>query len=79
MSSHSIISVMFTNTLWLMALVHYLYMTFLGYTVLPSMTGTTSILTLALPLALLYILSVPFKWNAASIFRTVIAARCGAS
>lgn len=79
MSSQSILSVMFTNTLWLMALVHYLYLTFLGYTVLPSMTGTTGILALSLPLALVYILSVPFKLNAAAIFRTVIVSRCGAS
>lgn len=79
MSSHSILSVMLTNTLWLMALVHYLYMTFLGYSILPSMKHTTSILSLALPLALLYIISIPFKWNAAAIFRTIIAARCGAT
>jgi hypothetical protein len=69
---------MFTNTLWLMALVHYLYMTFLGYTVLPSMSSTTGILSLSLPFALLYLIAVPFKWNAASIFRTVIVWRCGA-
>lgn len=77
MSSQNIISVLFTNTLWLMALVQYLYLTFLGYTVLPSMTGTTGILALSLPLALIYLISVPFKWNAAAIFRTVIVSRCG--
>ena len=79
MSSSSILSVMFTNTLWLMALVHYLYMTFLGYTVLPSMKSTTAILSLSAPLVLVYIISIPFKWNAASIFRTVTVSRCGAS
>ena len=78
MSSQNILSVMFTNTLWLMALVQYLYMTFLGYTVLPSMSGTTNILAFSLPIVLIYIMSVPFKWNAAAIFSTVIASRCGA-
>ena len=67
-----------TNTLWLMALIHYLYLTVLGYTILPSMTGTTGILGMAVPLALLYLLSIPFKWNAAIVFRTVFASRCGA-
>lgn len=78
MSSQNILSVMFTNTLWLMALVQYLYMTFLGYTVLPSMTGTTGILSLSFPIVLIYIISVPFKWNAAAIFSSVISSRCGA-
>ena len=79
MSSENIVSVMATNTLWLMALVHYLYLTVLGYTILPSTSGTTGILGVAVPLALLYVLSIPFKWNAAGIFRTVFVSRCGAS
>lgn len=79
MSSQSILSVMFTNTLWLMALVYYIYLTFLGYAVLPSMSGTTSLLALTIPLALIYIITIPFKWNAAAIFRTIFVSRCAAS
>lgn len=77
MSSHNILSVMFTNTLWLMALCHYAYMTFLGYTVLPSMSGTTALLGSIIPLAFLYVLAMPFKWNAAIIFKTIYTSRCG--
>ena len=76
-SPESILSVMFTNTLWLMGLCHYLYMTFLGYTVLPSMSGTTILLSCTIPLALLYIVSIPCYWNAAYITGTFLAARCG--
>ncbi len=79
MSSANIVSVMITNTLWLMVLVHYLYLTVLGYTILPSMSGTTGLLGLSVPLALLYVLSIPFKWNAAAIFGHILVARCGKS
>lgn len=79
MSSHNILSVMFTNTVWLMALCHYIYMTFLGYTVLPDMASTTALLGSIPFLALLYIVAMPFKWNAAIIFRTIFTARCGAA
>lgn len=77
MATSSILSVMFTNSLWLLSLVYYVYITFLGYTALPSITNTTAILTTALPLALLYIISVPMKWNAAFIFEVVFTSRCG--
>lgn len=79
MASTSILSVMLTNTLWLMGLCYYLYITFLGYTALPSAINTTGILALTLPLALLYITAVPLKLNAALIFRTIFTARCGVS
>ena len=79
MASSNILSVLLTNSLWLMVLVYYIYITFLGYTVLPSMTNTTAILVLVLPLTLLYVVSIPFKWNAAIIFRTIFSSRCGVS
>ncbi len=71
-----IVSVLVANTLWLMILTSYLCLTFLGYTTLPHSTNTMAILAAILPVAFLYILSVPFKINAANIFGHIFAGRC---
>lgn len=77
MSSTNIVSVLVTNTLWLMILTCYMYVTFLGYTILPSSSNTMVLLAACLPLGIIYIFFVPFKLNAADIFSRVFAGRCG--
>ncbi len=77
MSSLNIVSVLITNTLWLMILTSYLYVTFLGYTTLPNSTNTMAILAAVLPLGLVYIIFVPLKLNAATIFGHIFVRRCG--
>jgi len=76
MSSLNIISVLITNTLWLMILTSYLYVTFLGYTTLPSSNNTMAILAAILPLGIVYIIFIPLKLNAADIFGHILAGRC---
>uniref|UniRef100_A0A8C5BIW4 Unc-50-like protein n=1 Tax=Gadus morhua TaxID=8049 RepID=A0A8C5BIW4_GADMO len=51
------------NTLWLVAIGYYLYITFLGYNALPFLKNTVVLLYPFALLALLYILSVSLGWN----------------
>ncbi|XP_049610815.1 protein unc-50 homolog isoform X1 [Syngnathus scovelli] len=51
------------NTLWLIAISYYLYITFLGYNALPFLKNTVVLLYPFAPLALLYILSISLGWN----------------
>ncbi|KAF7214775.1 transcript variant X1 [Nothobranchius furzeri] len=51
------------NTLWMIAIGYYLYITFLGYNTLPFLTNTVVLLYPFALLGLFYILSVSLGWN----------------
>lgn len=51
------------NTLWLIAIGYYLYITFLGYSCLPILHKTEVLLTPFILLFFLYILSFAINWN----------------
>ncbi|XP_004575434.1 protein unc-50 homolog [Maylandia zebra] len=51
------------NTLWLIAIGYYLYITFLGYNALPFLKNTVVLLYPFALLGLLYILSISLGWN----------------
>uniref|UniRef100_A0A803KAM0 Unc-50 homolog n=2 Tax=Xenopus tropicalis TaxID=8364 RepID=A0A803KAM0_XENTR len=51
------------NTLWLIAIGYYIYITFLGYSALPFLKNTVALLYPFAALALLYILSLVLGWN----------------
>ena len=48
----------FGNTIWLIALMYYLYITFLGYSALPFLRGTVVILAPVVGLVLFYLISL---------------------
>ncbi|XP_071495345.1 protein unc-50 homolog [Diadema antillarum] len=63
-------STLLGNTLWLIALGYYIYITFLGYSALPFLRRTVALLYPPfLTLFCLYLLSVILGWN---ISRSVI-------
>ncbi|GAA6084836.1 protein unc-50 homolog, partial [Tachysurus ichikawai] len=51
------------NTLWLIAIGYYVYITFLGYSALPFLKNTVVLLYPFALLGLLYVLSVTLGWN----------------
>ncbi|XP_047601000.1 protein unc-50 homolog [Lutra lutra] len=51
------------NTLWLVAVGYYIYVTFLGYSALPFLKNTVILLYPFAPLILLYGLSLALGWN----------------
>merc|ERR1712240_285322 len=57
------ISTMFGNTLWLVALSYYIYITFLGYSSLNILNKTNYFLAPLTILAFLYILTLGLNWN----------------
>ena len=54
---------MFGNTLWLVALGYYIYITFLGYRSLNILSRTNYFLAPLTVLAVLYILTLGLNWN----------------
>ena len=54
---------MFGNTLWLVALGYYIYITFLGYSSLNILSRTNYFLAPLTVLAVLYILTLGLNWN----------------
>eukprot|EP00092_Neocalanus_flemingeri_P038973 GFUD01042427.1.p1 GENE.GFUD01042427.1~~GFUD01042427.1.p1 ORF type:complete len:282 (-),score=52.56 GFUD01042427.1:74-919(-) len=57
------ISTMFGNTLWLVALSYYIYITFLGYSSLNILSRTNYFLAPLTVLVMLYILTLGLNWN----------------
>jgi len=51
------------NTLWLVALCYYIYITFLGYSNLPQLRSTRIFLYPLTLLAFLYVLTLLLGWN----------------
>ena len=51
------------NTLWLIAIGYYIYITFLGYSALPILKNTKYILVPMTVLFLIYIVSIMTRWN----------------
>lgn len=57
------VSVLFGNTLWLLSIGYYIYITFLGYSALPILHKTRLFLYALPALAALFLLSLAFRWN----------------
>jgi len=55
---HSFIGRFFGNTIWLIALLYYFYITFLGYSALPFMRGTVMILFPVIVIFFIYCISL---------------------
>lgn len=51
------------NSLWLIALMYYIYITFLGYSALPFLQRTVVILYGCVPVIVLYCVSLAMAWN----------------
>ncbi|XP_069613598.1 protein unc-50 homolog [Ranitomeya imitator] len=51
------------NTFWLIAIGYYIYITFLGYSALPFLKNTVTLLYPFAALILLYVLSLALGWN----------------
>lgn len=69
-------SVLLADTLWLVALCYYIYITFLGYSALPFLNKSTVVLYL-IPVILVfcvYVIAVMLRWN---VSRTVFSAYYG--
>jgi len=77
LSAENVFSLICANTLWLAAIAHYVYITFLGYTMLPSSRHTMALLYAVLPPLLLYLFSLPLRWNFALTFGSFYALRTG--
>ncbi|KYO41441.1 unc-50-like protein [Alligator mississippiensis] len=61
--SNSFIGYFVGNTLWLIAIGYYIYVTFLGYSALPFLKNTVILLYPFALLILLYVLSLALGWN----------------
>ena len=57
------ISMVLGNTLWLMALGYYIYITFLGFSCLPQLRSTKIFLYPLTILALVYVVTLLLGWN----------------
>ncbi|EAA08030.4 protein unc-50 homolog [Anopheles arabiensis] len=57
------ISTFIGNTIWLLALGYYIYITFLGYNVVPSLKNTRIILVTLPLLCLFYVVTLIIGWN----------------
>lgn len=57
------ISTVLGNTLWLIAIGYYIYITFLGYSCLPQLRSTRVFLYPLTLLAFIYVLTLLFGWN----------------
>lgn len=63
-NGESFLACFFGNTLWLIAIGYYVYITFLGYSALPFLRGTIALLyPPCLTLFILYIFTIIFQWN----------------
>uniref|UniRef100_H2ZG25 Protein unc-50 homolog n=1 Tax=Ciona savignyi TaxID=51511 RepID=H2ZG25_CIOSA len=57
------ISTVVGNTFWLVALGYYIYITFLGYSVLPFVKKTVAILSALIVLFIAYFITLACRWN----------------
>ncbi|CAG5117193.1 unnamed protein product [Candidula unifasciata] len=57
------LSRLFGNTFWLVAVCYYVYITFLGYSALPYLKNTRTLLFPITGAILIFILSLVFSWN----------------
>ncbi|XP_060597454.1 protein unc-50 homolog A-like [Ruditapes philippinarum] len=53
----------FGNTLWLVAICYYIYITFLGYSALPFLKNTRALLFPVTGVIIVYVLSLILNWN----------------
>ncbi|WAQ99049.1 UNC50-like protein, partial [Mya arenaria] len=53
----------FGNTLWLLAISYYIYITFLGYSALPFLKNTRTMLFPVTAVLVIYLLSLILSWN----------------
>ncbi|KAL5460363.1 hypothetical protein EMCRGX_G033809 [Ephydatia muelleri] len=76
LTHHSWISLLLANTLWAISIVYYIYITFLGYATIP-IHNAVALLYAVLPVALLFVLALPFKWNFSLLFESYYSWRIG--
>ena len=74
-----ILSTLLGNTLWLLAISYYIYITFLGYSAVSPSKVTVFILYAVLPLVLFYLISIPLNLNLTVGLYTFYAKRVGHS
>eukprot|EP00043_Microstomoeca_roanoka_P000973 m.30270 g.30270 ORF g.30270 m.30270 type:complete len:258 (+) comp10591_c0_seq1:258-1031(+) len=60
------LSVVLADTLWLLALAQYCYITFLGYSALPFLKNTAVFLYPMVPILVVYFLAILTHWNISS-------------
>ncbi|XP_065884833.1 protein unc-50 homolog isoform X2 [Dysidea avara] len=63
------LSLFLSNSLWFVAAIYYIYITFLGYSALPGMHRTVLILYTAVPVGIAYLLSLILQWNFATALK----------
>jgi len=62
-NTHLFASRFFGNSMWLLAIGYYIYITFLGYSALPFLKNTRTLLFPMSAVVLIYILSLALNWN----------------
>nr|CDS33122.1 protein unc 50 [Hymenolepis microstoma] len=62
-SGVTFVSVLIANTFWLVGILYYVYITFLGYKALPFLRRTRSILLTGTVIVVLYVVSLALHWN----------------
>jgi hypothetical protein len=68
-SSHGwFLGLLVGNSFWVVALGYYFYITFLGYSSLPMLQNTRYMLTPFSLLAVIFLLSIIFRWHFAEAF-----------
>lgn len=77
LAHNNIASVIIANTIWSAALIYYIYLTFLGYTVLHSLENTMVLLYVGLGILLIYLLSLPLRYNYTIMFKSYHIWRTG--
>ncbi|VDN97034.1 unnamed protein product [Rodentolepis nana] len=59
----TIASILLGNTFWLVGILYYVYITFLGYKALPFLRRTRAILLTGTVIVVLYVVSLVLRWN----------------
>lgn len=77
LARQNILSLIIANTLWSAGLLYYTYLTFLGYTALPSLENTMGILYVGLAVLFLFIFSLPISMNYSLLFQSYHLWRTG--
>ncbi|CAI8032213.1 Protein unc-50 homolog [Geodia barretti] len=70
-------SLIVANTLWSAGFLYYTYLTFLGYTALPSLDNTMGLLYVGLGVLFVYLFSLPLGYNYCLLFQSYHLWRTG--
>ena len=74
---HYIASALLGNSLWVLAILYYIYITFLGYSAVSPSKFTISILYAVIPLILFFLVSLPLNLNFTIVLYKFYAGRVG--